>query len=151
MIRKTLVSAALVVAIVASAFAGFDMYNSKNYTTCLTPTLIADNSAAITNSTTTGADLIGLPGVGCLILSYQCNAGGPAGVLSFKVQTCATTNGTYITWTNAAGQSAWAFTNSSGFAKVQFVPNTVSRYLRTVVTPSGAVTNANAGAILVTE
>lgn len=152
MLRKILTVAALVVAVgCLQAQAGFDMYEAKKFTTCLAPTLVADNTAAITNSTVTGVEVAGLIGNGALVFSYQCNGGGANAVLSFSVASSSTTNGTYYTYTNASGTSAWAFTNAAGYAVMKFRPNGVNRYLRVVVTPSGSVTNAAAGALLITE
>lgn len=150
MFRKIAFAAGLAAVAGLAAFAGLDMYEGKNYTTLLQPTAIADGSVgAVTNSSTTGVEIAGLPGSGCLVFGY--NATPAAGsILSFSISTCATTNGTYVTWTNASGVSAWAYTNSAGFAKIKFVPNSVSRYLRVTVTPT-AVTNGSASAILATE
>jgi hypothetical protein len=139
-----------IVALFASvALAGFDQYNSKNYTTCLNPKAVTTSAAVITNSTSTGVDIAGLPGNGCMVFAYQCNNQADA-VLSFSLSSSATTNGTYATYTNADGVSAWAYTNAAGFGKILFRPNSVSRYLRVTVTPT-AVTNGVAGAVLVTE
>ena len=147
--KKSIIIAAILSVIGLAAQAGFEQYTQKNYTTCLNPTALADSSVVVSKSATTGVDIMGLPGNGSLVLAYQCNNAAGA-ILSFQVGTCATTNGTYTIWTNAAGVSAWAYTNTVGFSKILFKPNSVSRYLRVYATPT-LVTNGVAGAILVTE
>lgn len=144
MIKKV---ALILFAVALSCHAGFDQYAGKKYTTCLVP--MAVNDAAVTNSATTGTDIIGLVGNGCLVLPYSCTNDAGA-ILSFKLASCSTTNGSYTTYTNAAGVSSWSYTNAVGYALISFRPNTVSRYLRVYVTPT-LVTNGVAGAILVTE
>ena len=145
--KKSIIIAAILAVIGMAAQAGFDQYNSKNYTTCLTPSVI--NAANVTNSATTGTDIIGLPGNGCLVFSYSC-VNDAAAILKFQVATCATTNGSYAVYTNSDSVASWSFTNSAGHAKMLFKPNSVSRYLRVYVTPT-VVTNGFAGALLVTE
>lgn len=141
---KRMIGIAALVTCAGLAFAGFDEYVAKNYTTCIAPTAV--NASAVTN---TPVDISGLPGNGSLVLAYSC-ANAANAVLSFSLATSATTNGTFTTWTNASGMSAFAYTNASGFARLLFRPNAVSRYLRVTVTPT-AVTNGMAGAVLVTE
>lgn len=146
---KLILIAALVAVGGLVAFAGFDQYNSKNYTTALKPTYVADDSVAVTNSVTTGVDIAGLPGIGCMVFSYKCDNVAGA-ILKFQIATCATTNGSYSVFTNSDGASSWSYTNAAGYGKVLFKPNTASRYLRVYVTPT-LVTNGCVGAVLVTE
>lgn len=146
---KLILIAGLVAVVGAVALAGFDQYNSKNYKTCLSPTFLADDSTAITNSITTGVDIMGLPGNGCMVFSYQCN-NTAASILKFRIATCATTNGSYVVYTNSDGAASWSYTNAAGFGKVLFRPNCASRFLRVYVTPT-LVTNGVAGAVLATE
>lgn len=146
---KLILIAALVSVVGMVAFAGFDQFNSKNYTTGLKPTFVADDSVALTNSVTTGVDIAGLPGNGCMVFSYKCDNITGA-ILKFQIATCATTNGSYAIYTNSDGVASWSYTNSAGYGKVLFKPNTASRYLRIYVTPT-LVTNGCAGAVLVTE
>lgn len=147
--KMTAISIAAIMAVAGLALAGFDMYTAKNYTTLLAPTYVATSDVAITNSTSTGVDVAGLPGAGAVLFMYS-TTNGATSVLSFSLYSCATTNGTYVKFTNSAGVSAWAYTNGSGVAKVAFTPNQVSRYMRVVVTPT-ATTNGVCGAVLVTE
>lgn len=146
---KILMIAACLAVVGMSAFAGFDQYNSKNYTSLLTPHYLADSTAVVSNSVNSGVDIMGLPGNGCIVFEYKCdNAAGA--IIAFQIATCATTNGTYTVYTNSAGVSSWSYTNSAGHGKVLFKPNTASRYLRVYATPT-LVTNGVAGAVLVTE
>ncbi|MEN6537752.1 MAG: hypothetical protein ABFD89_29140 [Bryobacteraceae bacterium] len=147
MFRKIAIAAGVAVVGTLVAFAGFDQYTSKNYTTLLQPTAV--NAATVTNSSTTGIEIAGLIGNGCLVFGYNATP-VEGSILSFSVSTCATTNGTYTTWTNSDGVAAWAFTNAAGFATMKFRPNSVSRYMRVTVTPT-AVTNGSASCVLVTE
>lgn len=148
-LNKFAAVAALLFCVVLAAFAGFDQYNSKNYTTCLVPQYIADDSLIISNSAVTGVDIVGLPGNGCMVFGYRCTNAATA-ILKFEILSCATTNGSYAVVTNSAGQSSWSYTNAAGFGKVLFKPNAASRYLRIRVTPT-EVTNGSASAVLVTE
>jgi hypothetical protein len=145
--KKILIGIAAALFAVA-AFAGFDQYASKNYKTLWAPQVIA-GSAVTTNSLITGTDIAGLVGEGSVVFAYSVtNVAGAT--LQFQLQSCATTNGTYVTVTNGSGESSWTVTNSSGFARIKVRPNAQNRYLRVVVTPSLA-TNPVVGAILVTE
>lgn len=136
-----------VVCVAVAAFAGFDQYTSKNYTTLLAPQAV--NASVVSNSATAGVDIAGLVGGGAVVLGYKCNNDAGA-ILSFQIGTCATTNGAYVTYTNMAGASVWAFTNAAGFAVIPFRPNRANRYLRVYATPT-VVTNGSASAVLVTE
>jgi len=140
--------ATIVVAVFGlAAYAGFDQYTSKNYTTLLQPSAV--DAATVTNSSTTGVDISGLIGNGALVFGYNATP-TTTSIVSFAISTCATTNGTYTTWTNGDGVAAWAFTNAAGFSTVKFRPNSVSKYLRVTVTPT-LVTNGSASCVLVTE
>lgn len=147
--KKLISIAALVVACGLAAWAGFDQYAGKGYTKILAPTRIANSAVAITNTPANAVSVAGRVGNGCLVFAYQCNNASGA-TLSFQVLSSATTNGTYKVYTNASGVSAWAYTNSAGFATLSFRPGSVSRYLRAKVTPT-AVTNGVCGVLLVTE
>lgn len=142
--KKILIIAGLVVAAV-TARAGFDLYNSKNYKTILTPNLV--NASVVTNAA--AVDISGLPGIGSIVFAYKCDNVSAAS-LAFSLETASTTNGTYTTFTNADGVSTWAYTNASGYGRILFKPGAVSRYVRARVTPTSC-TNAVAGVILVTE
>lgn len=147
--KKILIIAAIV-ATVASVYAGLDVYTGKNFTTVLSPVIVVDNSTAITSTTATAksGSIVGLPGVGAVVASYQCNAGGADAVLAFKFYQCTATNtiGSEIT------ALSFSVTNTTGFKVQALKPNTLTgSYIRAIVTPAGAVTNANVGAILVTE
>ena len=150
MIKKVMIITAVLAVIASiSAFAGFDMYTSKNYITVLAPTRIADSSAAITNLPSNVKTVAGLVGKGALVFSYSCE-NTAAATLSFAISSSATTNGTFVTYTNSDGVASWTYTNASGVAVIPFRPNSVSACLRVTVTPT-LVTNGVCGAILVTE
>jgi hypothetical protein len=166
--------AALVIA-AGLSHAGLDMYTGKTYTTLLKPTSVGvqmtgavtnmvtldgsqtnamlvtsgSHNSGATNSAVTGVDCVGIQGVGALVVSLNPGANA-AGVVSVSFKTCATTNGTYVTVTNAQGASAWAATGTAAYVVAPVVPNAQSRYWRTIVTATGC-TNATAGAVLVTE
>jgi hypothetical protein len=155
--------------------AGMDMYTGKTYKTLLKPTTVGvtmtgaltnmvtldgaetnamkvttgSASGVVTSSVPTGIDCVGLQGVGALALSLNpgISAGG---IVSVSVSTCATTNGTYVTLTNAQGSSAWAATGTAAYVIAPVVPNAFGRYWRVTTTYSGA-TNATVGAVLITE
>ena len=149
--KKLLVSI-LAMGLVGIAHAGFDTYG-LNYTTLLTPTAIGTNATAaevlvVTNSATgangAAVDLSGLIGKGALVLS----AGGN-GTVSFALQQCATTNGTFTTVTNA-GATSYTVTNGATPRVIAITPNALSRYVRTVVTAATTVvTNGNISAMIV--
>lgn len=143
--KKLLVIVGLVAACVLSARAGFDQYNSKNYTTILAPSLV--NASVVTNAT--AVDISGLPGIGAIVFAYKCDNVSAAS-LSFGLETASTSNGTYTVYTNSDGVSAWAYTNGTAYGKVLFKPGSVSKFIRARVTPTSC-TNAVAGVILVTE
>lgn len=128
------------------AFAGLDMYTGKTKTTLLAPQPMTAG-VAITNSTVTGVDVVGLPGNGVLVVAYSATNDASASV-SFAVSTCATTNGSYAAAT-MTGQTS--FTNSYGFAILPYKPVNNSRYVRVVATPSASATNSVAGVVLLTE
>lgn len=141
--------AVVLFAVALSCHAGFDQYTGKNYTVLLNPSYMADSTSPVTNSATTGVDVMGLQGNGAVVLSYKCdNAAGA--ILKFQIKSSSTTNGTYAVYTNLLGESSWSFTNTVGSSKVLMKPNEASRYLRVFVTPT-VVTNGVAGAVLVTE
>jgi hypothetical protein len=159
--KKIVLILAAVYAAAGLVFAGLDMYTGKTYTTLMAPTLVGSYMTgptttavvvtypAVTSAAPSGVDCVGLPGRGALVMSL--NPGSVAGgVVSMSFLTCATTNGTYITVTNADGNAAWAATTTAAYVVAPIVPNSKSRYWRVVVTATGA-TNATAGAVLVTE
>ena len=143
--KKILVSL-LAVAVYGSAFAGLDMFTGKNYTTMLTPSAISD-SATVTNSTTTGTYIAGLPGNGALVLFAEPGTGPATASVSFALYQCATTNGTYTLITN---NLATAYVVTNGVSVVQIVPNKFGPYIRVVATSTGT-TNGCAGAVLITN
>jgi hypothetical protein len=166
-----LAAIAAIVAIAFPAFAGFDQYTGKRYTTLMAPTPlgvtqtgattnmvtldgavtnaqnVVQTIGAITNSVTTGVDCVGLVGRGAVVFTL---APGVGGILSATISTCATTNGTYVTVTNDQGQATWSVTNTAAYRVVPVRPNAFNRYWRVNVTATG-VTNGVAGAVLVTE
>ncbi|MFZ4394641.1 MAG: hypothetical protein ACOYOU_03330 [Kiritimatiellia bacterium] len=156
---KKIISFAVALAAIGTAYAGLDMYTSKNYTTLLAPSSIgitmsgATTNASITtngtvaSSATTGVDCIGIQGRGALVISLNPNGGG---VLSVSFATCATTNGSYVTVTNAAGASSWGATNTAAYIVAPIKPNAQSRFWRTTATAT-AVTNGSVGSVLVSE
>ena len=148
-IKIAMLASAVLAVLSVSAFAGFDMYTSKNYTTILAPQPVANSSVAITNLPGNVKTVAGLVGKGALVFTYSC-ANTAAATLSFSVSSSATTNGTFTTYTNDSGVSSWIFTNSSGVAVIPFRPGSVSACLRADVTPT-VVTNGVCGVILVTE
>jgi hypothetical protein len=143
--KKILVSVAACV-LSMSAFAGLDMYTGKNYTTLLTPTVLS-STASITNSTTTGVNIAGLPGMGALMFLTEPGTGPATGSVSFSLYQCATTNGTYTLVTN---QSVSAYVVTNGVVTAQIDPNGLSQYIRVVATGT-ATTNGCAAAILITN
>jgi hypothetical protein len=173
--KKLIGIVAAMLAVTGLAHAGFDMYTGKTYTTLLKPTLVGvqmtgaltnmvtldggttnamlvtsgSHNSGATNSTATGVDCVGIPGVGALAISLNPGVGAD-GVVSVSFKTCATTNGTYVTVTNAQCDSAWAATGTAAYVVAPVVPNAFGRYWRTIVTASGC-TNASAGAVLVSE
>ncbi|MFA6063963.1 MAG: hypothetical protein WC736_15350 [Gallionella sp.] len=150
MLKKVIaVAAVLTVAACLSVFAGFDMYTSKNYTTILAPQRVADSSVAITNLPGNVKTVAGLVGKGAMLFTYSCE-NTAAATLAFSISSSATTNGSFMTYTNASGVSSWIYTNASGVAVIPFTPNSVGRCLRVTVTPT-VVTNGVCGALLVTE
>jgi hypothetical protein len=132
-----------------AACAGFDTYTGKTFTTILNPVVQAASTSNIT-SAVTGVDIARLPGEGAIQFAY-CVNNHPAATVSFSVATCATTNGIYVTYTNASGVSAWVYTNATGYATIPFNPNSVLQYIRVTATPNASVTNGIAGAMLITE
>jgi hypothetical protein len=160
---KKFLSLLAIVALVAPfgsvALAGFDQYTGKNYTTLLAPTgigrsmtgdtngAIAVTKITITNLTSTGIDCAGLVGRGAIV--FGVDSGG--GIVTARVYTCATTNGTYGIATNDAGESVWGVTNTSAFKVIPIRPNAFSRYWRVTMTSDSNVTNGSVSAVLVTE
>ena len=145
--KKIIIAVAAVFAVGLVAFAGFDQYVSKNYTTILAPQAV--NANAVSNSVNSGVDISGLVGGGAIVFGYKCDMAAGS-IIQFTLGTCASTNGTYTTYTNMTGASAWSYTNNAGFATVPFRPNRANRYLRVYATPT-LVTNGSASAVLVTE
>jgi hypothetical protein len=153
---------AAVMAVAVMAYAGFDMYSSKNYTTLLAPVNIGSSmqgatnvavittTASVANSAVTGVDCVGLPGRGALVMSLNPGNGGAGGIVSISFSTCATTNGTYITVTNAAGVSSWSVTTTPATVVAPVTPGSFSRYWRATATAT-TVTNGSVSATLVTE
>jgi hypothetical protein len=137
-------AAALMVA--CMSFAGLDMYTGKTKTTLLNPSVLNDG-VAVTNSTVTGVDVVGLPGNGVLVVSYKANNQADA-VVTFAVTTCATTNGTYAA---ATVTGLIPLTNGVGTAIYPYKPVNNSRYVRVTATPSATVTNGIAAVTLLTE
>lgn len=160
MFRKLAIIAALVASVGLVAFAGFDQYTSKNYTTLIKPTTIgvtyfADGAttqtvAIVSNSNANVVNCSGLVGRGALVMNMNPGNGGNAGVISVMFETCATTNGTYVTLTNADGVSSWAVTTTAAVVVAPIVPNSQSKFWRCKATAT-AVTNGSFSAILVTE
>jgi len=172
MFKKFLISVAVACTASLPALAGFDQYTGKTYTTLLEPTPlgvtqtgaitnmvtldgattnamnVVSSVPAITNSTSTGVDCVGLVGRGAVV--FTLTPGGTNGIVSATLSTCSTTNGTYTTVTNDQGQSVWAATNAAAVRVTPVRPNAFSRYWRVTVTATG-VTNGVAGAVLVTE
>lgn len=146
--KKIALALSAVLFVSSLAFAGFDQYTSKNYTTLLSPNVITASNGAFSNAVD-GVAVAGLVGKGCVVIQYVATNMATSS-LSFSFSSSATTNGTYTTYTNADGVSSWAYTNAAGVATIKFNPNAVSKYLRTTVTPT-AVTNGACSVILVTE
>jgi hypothetical protein len=163
MYRKFAIAFAAIAAVVGLAYAGFDQYTSKNYTTLLAPTPIGVTSigsgtnytdtitATVTNSVQPlCVDCVGLPGKGALVMSLNPGNGAAGGVVRISFSTSATTNGTYVTVTNANGVASWAVTTTAANVVAPIVPNAQSRYWRATATAT-AVTNGSVDAIIVTE
>jgi hypothetical protein len=148
MLRKITTLAFVGIVATTATFAGLDMYTSKNYTTLLAPAKVS-STTAVSNSAVTGVDVSGLPGVGALVFAYRCQDTA-ADTITFQLLSCATSNGTYVVYTNASGVSSWAYTNAAGFSVVRFVPNSVNKYMRVTATPSVS-TNGSAAVLLVSE
>ena len=144
--KKILIGLVAALVLSLSAFAGLDTYTSKNYVTLLAPQgLIA--SIAVTNSTVDGVRIAGLPGKGAITFAYVAN-NAPDAVVSFRLWSCATTNGTYVAYTNIDGVSTFPYTNGAAFVTIPFTPNRAAAYMRCVATPSASVTSGVAAAIL---
>lgn len=161
MFKKHLIAAILVIAAALGAYAGFDQYTGKTFTTLLSPVVLgtylgtesttatvysATIKTTATNSNYTGVDCVGLVGRGAVVIGLNTSTG----VVSVSFATCATTNGTYVTMTNDQGESSWAVTNGSAHKVIPVRPNAFSRYWRTTATATGN-TNATADAVLITE
>ena len=147
--KKILILAAIV-ALVGSVYAGLDMYTGKNFTPLMNSTLVSDNSVAKTSTVALAQSnpIAGLIGQGAILSSYQCTAGGAGAILSFKFYQCVSSNSIDGEITSLS----FAVTNAAGGKVQAYKPNTsTGSYVRVVVTPSGAVTNASVSSILITE
>ena len=157
--KKVFVLAAVLAVIGSAAFAGLDMFTSKNYTTIVKPQSIGVTSAGtVAIVSNTPVAMGGFPGNGALVLSVNC---GDVALGSIVATVCVTTNiGTVTAWTNSAvltstaqlgsTTNTWTFTGLQTNAVTIFRPN--SEIGRTEIRFSAtSVTNGSVSAILVTE
>jgi hypothetical protein len=128
-----------------AAIAGLDMYAGKTFTLLLKSTPVV-GAIAVTNSTVTGVNVSGLPGIGAVVVN--CDAG--TGVVTVALSACATSNGTYAAVTAADSSTSWAVTNSASMRVFPLKPNDNSKFFRTTATGITGTTGS-VSVVLITE